>query len=215
MSEYRDLLEELRQKSEEAYDKTVLTLASGALGLSIAFLDKIVPPGEAAYRWLLYLSWSFWVLALLLAVASFALSSLSMSRAIDEYDARSDSAAADASSNGHHPTAGSWSSARINTITISASFFAGIFLLLGVCTMVLFAIMNVERSYAMADKLVPGGTSREKLEKGYSLPKERPARDPITNQPAKQPAVPQPRPSPEQPRNPDDKPPSPPDSRGE
>jgi len=39
---YRDLLQELSVKSQEQYDKTVITLSTGALGLSFAFIKDIV-----------------------------------------------------------------------------------------------------------------------------------------------------------------------------
>lgn len=39
---YRDLLQELSVKSQEQYDKTVITLSTGALGLSFAFIKDVV-----------------------------------------------------------------------------------------------------------------------------------------------------------------------------
>lgn len=39
---YRDLLQDLSVKSQEQYDKTVITLSTGALGLSFAFIKDVV-----------------------------------------------------------------------------------------------------------------------------------------------------------------------------
>ena len=57
---YRESLEALKQKSQDSYDKTVLSLSAGALGLSFAFVKDIVgswPP--QAYAWL-FAAWVSW-----------------------------------------------------------------------------------------------------------------------------------------------------------
>jgi hypothetical protein len=40
---YRQWLVEAYQKSSDAYDKAVMTLAAGALGISLAFVHQVAP----------------------------------------------------------------------------------------------------------------------------------------------------------------------------
>jgi hypothetical protein len=46
------------------YDKAVITLSGGALGLSLAFVKDIVPPAEAVARNYLLASWLSWTASL-------------------------------------------------------------------------------------------------------------------------------------------------------
>jgi hypothetical protein len=58
-SDYRKHLVDTRQKSQDAYDKTVLALSAGALGVTINFVKKIVGSHPASTR-LLLLAWICW-----------------------------------------------------------------------------------------------------------------------------------------------------------
>jgi hypothetical protein len=59
--------------STDNFDKSILTLSSGALALSLSFIKDIVPLGHAAWRLLLYLSWGCFGLCILLTVLSYQL----------------------------------------------------------------------------------------------------------------------------------------------
>ena len=56
---YIDKLTEIEIKNTEAFDKSILALSTGSLGLSIAFLDKVVPYKESICLWLLIIAWVF------------------------------------------------------------------------------------------------------------------------------------------------------------
>jgi hypothetical protein len=58
-------------KNAQAFDKAILTLSSGALALSLAFIKDIVSPATAEYNILLYGSWVFLMLALAANVTGF------------------------------------------------------------------------------------------------------------------------------------------------
>ena len=55
----------------QQYDKALLTLAAGALGLSITFIKTIAPQPAPSTLWLLGLSWASFILALLSTLVSF------------------------------------------------------------------------------------------------------------------------------------------------
>ncbi len=59
------------QSSTDSYDQSLLTLSSGALGLSIAFIKDIVPLQQATWLWLLYSSWVAFAGCILTTVVSF------------------------------------------------------------------------------------------------------------------------------------------------
>src|SRR5437867_2615202 len=59
------------QSSADNFDKYILTLSSGALGLSLSFIKDIVPLGTAVWRSLLYVSWGCFGLCILLTIASY------------------------------------------------------------------------------------------------------------------------------------------------
>jgi hypothetical protein len=69
--EHRKQAWEDLQNSSDNFDKSVLTLSSGALGLSLSFIKDIVPLNHAMWLLLLYLSWSLFGLCIVLTVLSY------------------------------------------------------------------------------------------------------------------------------------------------
>jgi len=71
---YRDerkALVESEHASADGFDKHILTLASGALAVSLVFLEKIAPEPKQATLPYLYLAWGTLVLALCFILSSF------------------------------------------------------------------------------------------------------------------------------------------------
>ena len=67
------LREELfrRQLSNsQILDRSILSLSSAGLGLSSVFVSNLVPLAEAAFRYLLYLSWGLFGLAIISTLVS-------------------------------------------------------------------------------------------------------------------------------------------------
>lgn len=58
-------LDDLAFKTSERYDQWVLTLAGGALAISLTFLEKIAPEPATSTLWLLGLSWLAFIVAIL------------------------------------------------------------------------------------------------------------------------------------------------------
>jgi hypothetical protein len=65
LAEYRKLLEQAYDKQSESYDKTVIALSGGALGVSMTFLHEIVPSPLGATVWLLGAAWSAFAFSIL------------------------------------------------------------------------------------------------------------------------------------------------------
>ncbi len=59
-----------QRSNAETYDRSLLTLSSGLLGISLAFIKDVVPLAHAEYKWLLFLSWSGFALTIILTISS-------------------------------------------------------------------------------------------------------------------------------------------------
>lgn len=68
------------------YDKQLLTLSSGLLGVSLVFIKDVVPLDHASYIALLYGSWVSFFLCVLLVLLSFQVSIYGQSRTIDFWE---------------------------------------------------------------------------------------------------------------------------------
>ena len=86
LKEYRAHLVMVEEKSQEAFDKAVLSLTGGALGISMAFLSDIVGPGPAFGPNLLLVAWICWVLSITSIFWSFYTSRLAHRAALEKVD---------------------------------------------------------------------------------------------------------------------------------
>jgi len=62
--EYRKTLIEMEQKVGEGFDKTLIALSGGALGVTITFIKDIVGESEIQSRELALYAWSAWAVSL-------------------------------------------------------------------------------------------------------------------------------------------------------
>ena len=85
---YRDQLILGEQKSQESYDKSVLSLSGGALAVSFAFLDRLVGTGCPSDPILLFLAWLSWSFSILSVLASFFFSQLAFRTAVHQVDTK-------------------------------------------------------------------------------------------------------------------------------
>lgn len=86
LHEYRQWLIAAEQKSQEAYDKTVLSLSGGALGISFVFLKDVIHDVPLAHAEYLLGAWLSWGLSSTSILISFFLSHLALRRAINQID---------------------------------------------------------------------------------------------------------------------------------
>lgn len=81
--QFRTELMSAREKSYEQFDSAILTLSSGGLGLSVAFLDNVVELETAGATWVLVGSWILFAVAILATMSSFLCSQAAIDRTIE------------------------------------------------------------------------------------------------------------------------------------
>lgn len=86
LKEYRSFLQTLEQKAQENFDKTVLCLSGGALGISFAFIKDFITPNAITQPLLLFLSWICWGMSITIVLASYYTSHLALREAIRQVD---------------------------------------------------------------------------------------------------------------------------------
>jgi len=87
LQEYRSLLVAAAQKAQDDFDKTVLSLSGGALGISFAFVKDIVGNQSLAHSALLLMSWIAWGISITCVLASFYFSQQALRKTIKQVDA--------------------------------------------------------------------------------------------------------------------------------
>ncbi len=86
IQEYRNLLTDIEQKSYEDYDKAILTLSGGALGVTLVFVRNMLGNLPIEYPWLLYSAWVVWTVSLSTTLFSFSSSQKALRKTIDQLD---------------------------------------------------------------------------------------------------------------------------------
>ena len=162
--EYKVYLDERKQlidserKTAQQFDKGILTLAAGALALSITFINQIAPlPKADSMHWLI-IAWSSLCLSLLSTLISFLTSQVACRKQRDILDAKI--ARKEESENNK---AASWTN-RLNYFSIA-------FFILGIIFIIVFASINLPRG---GDKEMP----QKKIDEGYVPPKP-PVKPPV------------------------------------
>ena len=89
MEEYRNNLIASKQSSQNTLDKYLISLSSGALGLSIIFVNNIIKDNSIYCKSLLTISWILFSITILLVLISFFSSIHSFSKAISQTDSNS------------------------------------------------------------------------------------------------------------------------------
>ncbi|HLX80602.1 MAG TPA: hypothetical protein VKS43_08460 [Burkholderiales bacterium] len=84
--DYRKWLVAAEQKSQEDFDKTVLSLSGGALGISFVFLRDVVGPNPILCPSFLFAAWLAWAFSTFAVLTSYYLSHLALRRAIEQVD---------------------------------------------------------------------------------------------------------------------------------
>ncbi len=157
---FRDESWKRQLSNTESFDKTVLTLSSAGLALSLTFLKLIVPVDKADYLWLLKTSWICFLLAIIFSLGAFIISNKAINRQLqiaeDYYVNRKASAF----------NQQNWFSIINNWL----NNFVGLNFVFAITTVVIFVILNLkqgdpsmgdENSKITTSTLVPGLESAE------------------------------------------------------
>jgi hypothetical protein len=86
LDDYRKHLVLAEQKAQEDFDKTVMSLSGGALGISFAFIDKIVGTNPMISPSLLFYAWWSWGASVAIVLLSYLFSIRAIRRAIKQTD---------------------------------------------------------------------------------------------------------------------------------
>lgn len=130
--EYRKILVNQLDKAQEDYDKAVLSLSGGGLGVSFAFIKDILPSGlnTAKSPSLLFLAWICWVISVAFVLASHFFSQLTFRKAIYQID--------DGTIGNEHP------GGAYDLATAIMNFLDGALFLAGTVLIICFAYANFE-----------------------------------------------------------------------
>ncbi len=126
---YRDLLIEIEGKAQEDFDKTVLSLSGGALGISFAFIKDIVGDDPLIFTGYLIAAWIAWALSVTCVLSSYFFSQQALRKTIKQLDEGSI----------YSETAGG----TFSKITAALNATGGLLFLTGVILIVIFAFYNL------------------------------------------------------------------------
>jgi hypothetical protein len=87
LEEYRQHLVLADQKAIEDYDKAVMALSGGALGVSFAFLKDVAGARPWSSAATLFAAWLCWGVSIVAVLASYYFSHVALRRAIGQVDA--------------------------------------------------------------------------------------------------------------------------------
>lgn len=155
-AEYRAELLKRQFSNSEAYDKALLTMSSGLLGLSIAFV-KDASVRTDTYLWLLYLSWVLLALTTSTTVINFLLGNIAIEQQIklaSRYYLEGDSSA--------------FKKTTIGRAVDILNALAGFFFACGLVATILFACLEVKT--VGGDKTSDTSAPRETAEFAQSIP---------------------------------------------
>jgi hypothetical protein len=86
LDEYRELLSSLEEKMQSEYDKAVMTLSGGALGISLTFLKDIVKQTPLIHPGWLMAAWICWGASVGAVLMSFLTSLNAMRKALRQVE---------------------------------------------------------------------------------------------------------------------------------
>jgi len=134
--EYQIYLEERKQliaaerETAQQFDKAILTLAAGALALSITFINQIAPNPKPHSVYFLIGAWILFCFSLLSTLISFLTSQVACRKQRDILDDKLSS-----KENNKSNKAALWTN-RLN-------YFSIVFFILGVVSLIVFSAMNL------------------------------------------------------------------------
>lgn len=129
-AEHRKHLVAVDQKSQEDFDKTVLSLSGGALGISFVFLKDVIGPNPIQSPELLFAAWVAWGASTFCVLVSYYLSHLAIRAAIRQID--------------QDTLHKKESDGNYSTCTAVLNVAGAVLFLIGVVTITLFANSNLK-----------------------------------------------------------------------
>ncbi len=129
LEKYRDTLLTAEQKAQENFDKTILALSGGALGITFAFIKDIVGDKPIVNSNLILFAWLSWGISISSVLLSYYFSQMALRKAIKQVD--------DGEIYKSHP------GGSFDLVTGIVNALSGIFFLVGVVLAAIFAQSNI------------------------------------------------------------------------
>ncbi|MEY3500718.1 MAG: hypothetical protein RL308_2387 [Bacteroidota bacterium] len=85
-ADFREHYQQAINKSEDDFEKNIIYLSSGALGLTLIFIEKIVPPYNSVYLFFLIFGWSLLTITLAVNLASHLISKKFIQKSQIDFD---------------------------------------------------------------------------------------------------------------------------------
>jgi len=152
---YRDSLVQAELKSQDDYDKTIVSLSGGALGISVVFVKDIIGETEPTIVWALVTAWAIWAASICAVIGSYFSSRMALRNAILRHDQKKKDKIIDSCS------------AKLTSFLNAVS---GILFVVGIIFFIIFSANNLGE--------VPMSKDDKNQEKGYTPPPPPPQNKP-------------------------------------
>ena len=86
LKQYREDVLATEQKSQAEYDRLVVALSGGALGVSFAFVERFIGDDPPRVLWTLMVAWVVWVCSLAFVLGSHFFSTMAMRATVVQLD---------------------------------------------------------------------------------------------------------------------------------
>lgn len=156
LKEYRDHLVKADQKSQEDFDKTLITVATGSLGVSLVFMRDFVGEGPAESPLIIFVGWGLLAASVGCVLFGFYLSRFALRKAIRQIDSQS-----------IYSEKPGGKTALVVEILNAAS---GVLLLLGFIAVICFAFKNLHTVSIDKEKNMANQESNPGGQRGYVPP---------------------------------------------
>ncbi len=131
LKDHRKYLNEIAERNIVNFDKAILTLSSGALAISIVFIDKIIGPNGVNYIPILVLAWFSFLAAIVLNLWSYLSGYEEITKEIEDIDKKKKTSNDSVLKNKTHKS----------NICVLVLFTVGTFALL------IFSLINMKANY--------------------------------------------------------------------
>lgn len=175
-----EAVNKIKEKSEDDFEKQLIFIASGALGISFAFLEKLVNLSESIYLWTLAVAWVCLALSLCVNLWSHYLTKNLAEKSIDDQDDYHDE-----KMDYEHLCA---NIKRRNSIIDRVNYFSIAALFLGLTFLIAFVTINISHMSEQKPQTKPGPTPEE--QRGRTIPIPRPQVVPPQQKPPTSPTGP-------------------------
>lgn len=165
LNNYRNHLVDADQKSQEDFDKTLITVATSSLGVSLVFIREFIGEGPVASPGAIILAWSLLASSVGCVLLGFYLSRFALRKAMSQIDEETI----------HSEKPGGKISAAVEILNGTS----GVLLLLGIGSVIYFATHNLPVDSVKGEIMSNQNENKSDGQRGYVPPPPPPPPKPI------------------------------------